>query len=442
MLDGLKDRLLARILRRAAGGEVEQLLVRASNLHRARRLDEAAQIYREAITLAPQHHIALNNLAAVDMERGAFGAAIEGFSRALALRPDANKTRLNLAWALQVSGAVEAAIATYREVLRQDPDNRRAKSMLGMLLLWTGDFSAYSWDCYAVRKLEGQERAAGFPQPRWDGSPLRGKAILVYGHDGIGDEINFASCVPDLVAQGARVTLACNARISGLMQCSFRSVRVVDLLATADSLRAETFDFQSSLGRLNRYLRLRREDFGEGTPYLRADPVRVAAWRERLDRLGPGRKIAISWRGGNPATSGRDRSIPLEQWMRLVSLPGVHWVSLQYGDCAAELADAQAASGATIHHWQDAIDDFNECAAVATAVDNVVTVTTTLAHLCGALGKEAWVLVNARPHWRWQSSGERMPWYSSLRLFRQAGAEQWPAVLGRVAARLESETKG
>ena len=87
-------------------------------------------------------------------------------------------------------------------------------------------------------------------------------------------------------------------------------------------------------------------------------------------------------------------------------------------------------------HWSEAIDDYDETAALVAALDVVVTVCTSLVHLSGALGQRTWVLVPTVPEWRYGLSGSRMPWYASAELERQGPAEDWPAVLGRIAHRL------
>lgn len=448
MLESLKQRIVTELKRRyarqrnarPAAAEPDPSVLAQLRLgqkaHRAGRLPAAAAAYRQALALAPGHALASNNLGMVEMEGGDLAAAILHFRHALGARPDSNKFRYNLAYALHADAQVAEAIDLYRAVLRGEPAHRNARSMLGMLLLASGDYSAASWDHYAAHRLQEIEHDAAFPFAPWDGSDLQGRSILLYGHQGIGDEINFASCVPDLVRLGARITLACSARLAGLFGAGFPGVEVRALETDATALRGAHFDFQCPLGRLGRFLRLRAADFGSGAAYLRADPARVQHWRHELERLGAGPWIGISWRGGNPRGSGAFRSVPLQEWQPVLSLPGAHWISLQYGECSDDIRGAEQSFGVKIHHWPAAIDDFRETAALLLALDDVVSVTTTLVHLAGAIGKETRVLVNARPHWRWGLTGERMPWYSSLRIYRQPGLGQWAPTLERVGAEL------
>jgi hypothetical protein len=127
--------------------------------------------------------------------------------------------------------------------------------------------------------------------------------------------------------------------------------------------------------------------------YIRADPARVEYWRDRLSRFGPALKVGISWRGGAPRTRRALRSVPLQDWLPILR-QNAHFISLQYGPCASEIdALLDADNKMSLHHWQEAIDDYEQTAALATALDLVISVQTAVVHLAGALGAPAWVLV-------------------------------------------------
>ena len=123
-------------------------------------------------------------------------------------------------------------------------------------------------------------------------------------------------------------------------------------------------------------------------------------------------------------------------WLPLLQRADCHFVSLQYGACRAEVEAPLQAAGVRVHHWQEAIDDYDETAALVSALDLVISVQTALVHLAGALGKPVWVMVPAVPEWRYLQSGETMPWYPSVRLFRQARADDWEPVIDSVATEL------
>ena len=157
-----------------------------------------------------------------------------------------------------------------------------------------------------------------------------------------------------------------------------------------------------------------RADRVPGQPFLKADPAKVARWQRELARLGDAAEDGVSWRGGSIRTRAITRSIGLGDWAPILAVPGCEFVSLQYGDVAEEVRELNAGGAQRVHVWQEALDDYDETAALVCALDLVVTVCTALVHLSGGLGQEAWVLVPSIPEWRDRLEGERMPWYSDL----------------------------
>jgi hypothetical protein len=199
-------------------------------------------------------------------------------------------------------------------------------------------------------------------------------------------------------------------------------------------ITGQQIDFEVPLGSLPLYFRRSSSQFPQHHGYLKADPTRVALWRKKLDLLGPGPKVGFSWKGGTYKTRNPVRSIPLQRWLPTLSCPTANFVSLQYTpDAAAEIETLAQSHGITITHWQDAIDDYDETAALVCALDVVVTVCTSIVHLAGALGRPVWVAAPHVPEWRYGLEGDTMPWYPSARLFRQHRYGDWEKVIERMS---------
>jgi hypothetical protein len=195
-------------------------------------------------------------------------------------------------------------------------------------------------------------------------------------------------------------------------------------------------DWHIPLGSLPRLLRRSAGDFPRHSGYLAADPARIEYWRGRLAALGPGTKLGLSWRGGTVRTGWHRRSIALKQLAPLFASAGAHWVSLQYTDCGREISEFSASTGNVLNHWQEAIDDYDETAALVCALDGVVSVCTSLVHLAGALDRPVWVMAPAVPEWRYGIAGEEIPWYPSVRVLRQREPGEWDDVVAETAARI------
>ncbi|HUK05586.1 MAG TPA: tetratricopeptide repeat protein [Burkholderiales bacterium] len=402
-------------------------------------LDEARRAAEEARRLAPGDADAQLRLGNVLLELREPERAAASYREALRLRPDA-AGHAALGFAEDLQGRFDQATQEYARALALDPDHVQTHLNRAALWLLRGEL-ARGWEEFEWR-MRGAEQAPlyeRFPLPRWDGSPLAGRRILVYAEQGLGDEILFASCIPELIVQAAHCVIDCDPRLARLFARSFAGATVhggrqsepAGWLASAGPL-----DVAVPAGSLPKFLRRTPADFPRRAGYLRAAPERVRAWRERLAALGPGPKIGLSWRGGVPQTGRGSRSLELSELLAALRLPGLTFVSLQYGPTREALVALRERHGVTVHHWQEAIDDYDQTAALACALDLTLSVCTALVDLCGALGRPVWVLAPVRTDFRYGLTGEAMPWYSSARVFRQARYGEWPPVVESAAAAL------
>lgn len=308
------------------------------------------------------------------------------------------------------------------EALKQDPGNASARETLGYIKLhkgeWVEGFGNYEFS------LGGKYRKV--PKCKYWEKGLRGKRLIVRGEQGLGDEISYASILPD-AAKDNEITYECDRRLEGLMKRSLPGVKVVGTRFD----ESKPFDYEADfdafalVGSLAMEYRREAKDFPR-SGYLVADPERRLQWRALLDTL-PGKKVGIAWTGGLDNTFKHRRSFSLEALLPILKTPGITWVSLQYNDCSEEVKEFQAKHGIEIKYWPRATGksvDYDETAALVSELDCVVSTTTAIVHLCGALGKRAYVLVPKRNRWFYSSDSTAHRWYESLELFRQA--DKWP----------------
>jgi tetratricopeptide (TPR) repeat protein len=371
---------------------------------------------------------------------GRYAEAKGAFERAVALDPVYASALTQLGIVALDLHEPERAIECFERVIVTDPRLAdEARWNITCARLASGDW-ARAWEHFEARWASPDSIPRPFRFPVWDGGELGGRTLLVYAEQGLGDEIMFASCYPELAARGARLVIECAPKLERLFARSFPGAVVVGRNQNdpVDWLgEVPRIELQAACGTVASYLRRSAASFPAHAGYLRADPERVAHWRARLAALGPGPKLGISWRGGTAQTRLRLRSVTLTDWRPVLETPGAAFVSLQYQrDAAAEVAAFGRETGLAIHHWQEAIDDYDETAALVCALDGVVSVCTAVIHLAGALGRPATVVVPVSPEWRYGLEGEGMVWYPSVRLLRQRVAGEWGEVMARAAARL------
>ena len=399
------------------------------------RLDEAEACYRRALALRPEYPEAHSNLASILLALGRLDEAEAGYRRALALRPGLVEAFGNLGTTLQHLGRLDEAEACYRHALALKPDYPEARWGDCLLHLLRGDFEA-GWTRYEWR-WRRKKAPPHLPFPHWNGGPLDSGRLLLWGEQGVGDEVMFAGLIPDALRTGNRCVLDCAERLKPLFARSFPTLEVVSGLALRPEPPPPALGIAAHLptGDLARLFRPNAEAFSATTsPFLVADSDRRARLRERY---ADGRLlVGLAWHTDN-ADSGRIRSIALRTLAPLFAVPAVRWISLQYGAPKA-LENQIAAAGLEmlLDAEIDQLADLDGFAAQISALDLVITIDNSTAHFAGALGVPTWTMLPVSPDWRWLLERGDSPWYPAMRLFRQPKAGDWDGVAEQVAAAL------
>jgi Flp pilus assembly protein TadD len=393
------------------------------------RLEEAERHAREAVRLNPKQLGFRANLALVLKDLGRMEEAQALYREMVREAPDYPKVCMDMGTlAIECEGNVEAARSWYRKA-QTVSDNPRAFLSEAIVNLLDGNFEL-GWPQYESRKKVLDQRVQQEPFmrfPAWQGEPMEEGRLLVYGEQGLGDEIMFASMYEDLAQRVRQVSVLCDERVRALLQRSFPAFQVIGAPREHFAARAaelQGIDKALAAGSLGQYFRRRAADF-PSRAYLQAEPAKVAQYKAKLE----GFSVGISWMGGLQRTGRSRRSLTLAQLEPLLSLPGIRWVSLQHNDDGAD---------ARIQRFPGVTRDMDELAALIGALDLVVSVCNTNVHVAGALGKEVLVMAPFVPEWRYGLSGERMVWYPSARVLRQARYGEWNEVLSRVVSACSS----
>jgi len=398
---------------------------RGTVLHELTRYDDAVASFGQALALQPDYAAAHSNLGATLHDLGRHDEALACYDRALAITPDYAEALCNRGATLSELMRHDEALANYDRALALQPDLPEAHWNEASLRLLTGDF-ARGWEEYEWRwKRDSLARTVrDFRRPLWRGDqPLEGKTILLHSEQGFGDSIQFCRYVPRIAARGARVLLEVEQPLQRLMR---------GLDGTADVIvkgaALPDFDLHCPLLSLPRGFATELASIPWDGPYLQAASADVAAWEQRLGSKGRPR-IGLAWSGRTTHHRDHHRSIALRTLLRLLDLDAT-FVSLQKEVRAGDVAELHR------HHeilqFADRLGDFADTAALIAALDLVITVDTSVAHLAGALGCPTWILLPYVPDWRWLLGRDSSPWYPSARLFRQDAGRDWTGVIAGV----------
>ena len=407
------------------------------------KLDEAQEWYDRALALQPDFAEVDSNIGNVLRDRGQLDQAVIRYRQALARKPEMADAYNNLGNTLKELGRYDESVAAYQKAIDLKPGNPGYKWNQSLTYLAAGDLDrgwpAYEWGFACKQRLP----LRNFPHPRWEGQSLSGKTILTWGEQGVGDEIMFAGCIPDLAEAADGCVVECDPRLVTLLARSFRDC---DVVPHQEPYHPRTgwpdIDLQIPMGSIPRWLRRSLSDFPKHTGYLRADPARVQFWKGRLAELGDGIKVGISWRSRLMLANRRKYYVPLEQWGPILTTPGANFVNLQYCEYNDDIAAAESKFGVHIHHFQDLDlkDALDEVAALATALDLVITIGNINMDLGGAVNTETW-LFTATTSQTWTTLGVNyVPWFPSIKLFTKDWNETWDAAVADAAARLASLT--
>jgi tetratricopeptide (TPR) repeat protein len=391
---------------------------RGTALNALKSPEEACAALSRAVALDPAHAPSWLNLGNACVDLSELHAAERHYQTALRLDPGLPEAHASLGYLLTILGRPQEAIAACEAAIALRPGAVQPHWNLAVAALLAGDlprgFQAFEW-----RKRHDQFRRdfMNLPGPAWDGSDPAGRTILVHAEQGLGDTIQFARYLSLIATRGGRPILACNRALVPLFQSAF------DVVAKDAPLpKYDAWIDQMSLP-LAFETRLDTIPLAKG--YLKPDPMRAAVWRAVLPA---GRKIGLAWAGNPRHSNDRNRSLPPALLAPLFATPGVRFVNLQVGPSAGQIPG--------IGDLTPLLADFAETAALIATLDLVLTVDTAVAHLAGALGKPAWVMLPHAPDWRWLLERDDSPWYASLRLFRQNSPGDWAGVVAAIASEL------
>lgn len=427
--------------------DVPDVLLNLGQLyHERNRFDEAIDSFRLLASLQPENASAWLTLGYLLSHQNRFEQAIDVLVKAVHLDATSPEACFYLAESLRQLERHEESLPYYHRLLQVGTEWPQAVYGYGKSLLALG-YLEDGWDAMEFRLVGSFGSWQRHFLPNWNPTATdrvdRETTVLAYSEEGIGADIMYASCLPDLVDAVDHCVVECDEALHGLFRRSFPRIDLVPL-ATEDvgpdrptdpaaTIRdknpwGRSLDEQIALGSLPRFFRRSCDRFPFRKAYLVPDRDRVEKWSVRLTEIGSVKKIGFLWQGSWTAETERQTTLPLPELRDLMlrHQGDAAWISLQQGSRQKDLDPYRRNVSIHVHRFKEAFQyDLDEMAALLTALDLVITPPGHLAHLAGALGVRTWLVLPERADWRWNLGSKEVLWHPTVRTYRRTAGRAW-----------------
>jgi len=401
------------------------------------RYEEAESWVKQGLEIDPNMADAYFELGNLYHEQERLNDALAALQKAVELKPDYFQAINNLGCVYYKQMRHIDALACFDKCMGINDRDHTVKGRTAMTMLSLGILDN-GWKLYEYALTTGERarRVNSSTLPRWNGQDLNGKTLLVWREQGLGDDIRFASCYRDLLALGGKIIFLSEPRLVPLFERTFPGVKFVP--QDGKVMEDEGFDYQLPAGSLPLYFRNTINQFPAQPGFLVPEAEAVANWKKRLDGLGDGPKIGISWRSQIETADNRQHFSDLDLWQGLLQQAGATFVNLQYDSSANEIASENQRLGVDIKHFDglDLRNDIDGVMALTKSLDLVITVGTSINDIAGAMGTECWTMLMS---WCPDLLGtKRLPWYPNTRVFIRNWDQPWSKVMTEVEQSLDS----
>ena len=402
------------------------------------KLDEAIEVYNKSISINPGSADAYYNLGNALLNQGKLDEAVKAYDKTLSFSPNHVDAYINKGATLKNQDSLDEAIDLFKKAISIKFNNPEAHQNLSLTLLnscrYEEGFDEYEWR-WRTKKFISQKRS--FSKPLWDGKKsLNKKRILLWSEQGIGDTINWSSCISLLSSKTKHCILECQEKLVPLLRRSFPNIEVKPENKSLD-LKRDDFDFHLPLGSLYKHFFQNILKNENAKPHLIPSSERVKYWRKRLLSLGKGPYVGISWKSSNVSFSRQQNYAPISNWISVLKIPKITFINLQYKEFKDDLVKIQKQFGVTVHNFEDLdqYNDIDDVAALCAALDIVVSIKSSVPLITSGVGTKT-ILVN----WR-QSPWNNIlfnPNGSQVEIFERNTWEQWDHVFKSISEKLKT----
>ena len=412
-------------------------------------LDVSIKYYRKALEIEPERAITLSALAAVLYDNGQKKEAMEAFNLAIKKDPKSEAVLLNYGTTLDNDGEPDKAIEIYKKALSLNPDYALAHRNIGFVYLFQGDLErAIVHRNWRWKDDEGQRKIRHLKLPEWDGNQsLKGKRVLALGEQGPGDVIIWAPGLDYLKTLGAKITLQCHAKLVELFKMSFTGVEIKPA-DNKKTIGTDEYDYYIPMETLFGYFCIseqkRDKSLNLSAPaqfktdtFLFPKQERIDFWKKRLNKIGNGPFVGISWKSPKITYARKKNYTELSDWQPLFSLTNITFINLQSKNFEDDLLEIKKKYSIDVHNFDDLdhYDDFADVAALCAALDVCVSISTAVSTVAAAVGTPTKMLQWRRSSW---NNVLFSPTGPNVKIYEKDTWESWDNSFNLIAKELKN----
>ena len=417
----------------------EQIINQAFDFHSQGNISEAAKYYQYFINQGFNDYRVLSNYVVILKDLGKLQEAELLQRKAIAIKPDYAEAHSNLGVILKNLGKLQDAEFSYRKAIAIKPDYAEAHSNLSLILLKAKKFQEgwkeYEWRPEKIPQRELIMNKANLKKPEW--TRKDSGRVLLWGEQGIGDQILFSSLIPDLIKEVEQLLIQVDERLIPIFKRSFDE-KIIYL--NQNNLNEKDFDFHISIASLPKIFRNKSENFDSCIKkILTVERNKTNIIKNKFKKLKYKKFVGISWKSASKIN--KNKSIPLEEFILGIYSPNICFVNLQYGETKDEIDNIRNNYGINILEINEVdifnnIDDFSS---IINCCDDIVSIDNVTAVLAGAIGANCHLLLQSNSHWYWGINDNTSYWLPSLKLYRQKNLKSWKETLESIKEKIKSD---
>ena len=410
--------------------------------------EKALAEFKKAVILAPYYNGPYSNIGFVYINYGDFISARRFFEFSIKIRSNVGNAYCGLAELFFLENKLDDALENSKTAIELEPKNYHFQSRRALQLLAKGNITE-GWVMRDARLMLDNRIDHRQRPPRWDGSSLEGKSLLITAEEGIGDELFFAGCFNDIILECEKCFIECDPRLVELYKRSFPTAtigateRVGSRFKPTQSYswvpKIPPVDFSIESGSLFQFVRSDWKNFSEKNPYLIPNKKLQASWKEYIKKIGSGLKVGFCWRSKYHEGFRKYHYAELEDWKRVLTTPNCNFIPLQYGEGWEKelyLLPNTIKSRITFLENVDLSNDFESICAIASCLDLIICPSSTVSWIGGGLGVSTWV-AHLQPNWT-RLGTKGFPSFPSMQSFPKDIFEPWSKCFDPIKTKLDN----